>query len=123
MRSSLYTALVAGLLASSSAAIHLFQRDASTAVVRLAINRKAVENPVKRDALRRRQTVTETLDNEVSSYSRMHALRESSSLQCWYLQSYARIGLEAQTRRWMTFSSMLATQCLRSAYSHNFQLS
>ena len=61
------TALAAGLLASTSSAIQLFERDASPAVVRLGTHRKAVQDPVKRDALRRRQTVTATLDNGVSS--------------------------------------------------------
>ncbi|CAD6591611.1 MAG: hypothetical protein ASARMPRED_005503 [Alectoria sarmentosa] len=68
MRSYFFTALAAGLLASSSAAIHLFQRDASPAVVRLGTQRKAVQNPVKRDALRRRQTIAETLDNGETLY-------------------------------------------------------
>ena len=99
MRSSFFTALAAGLLASSSTAIHLFQRDASPAVVRLGTHRNAVQDPVKRDVLRRRQTVTETLDNGVSSHSRMHAIRESCS---WYRLLFARPGFEAQTRPWMT---------------------
>lgn len=68
MRNSFFTALATGLLFSSSAAIHLFQRDASPAVVRLDTQRKPVQNPVKRDALRRRQTVTETLDNGETLY-------------------------------------------------------
>lgn len=62
-------ALAAGLLASSSAAIQLTERE-SPNVVGLDITRRAVENPVKRDALRRRQskTVTETLTNEATLY-------------------------------------------------------
>ena len=62
-------ALAAGLLASSSAAIQLAERE-SPNVVGLDIMRRAVENPVKRDALRRRQskTVTETLTNEATLY-------------------------------------------------------
>lgn len=102
MRSCFFTALAVGLLASSSAAIHLFQRDASPAVVRLGTYRKAVQDPVKRDGLRRRQTLTETLDNGVSSHSRMHAVRESGGLQRWYRPSCARVGVEAQARRSMT---------------------
>ncbi|KAF6241546.1 hypothetical protein HO173_000257 [Letharia columbiana] len=68
MRSCFFTALAVGFLASSSAAIHLFQRDASPAVVRLGTYRKAVQDPVKRDGLRRRQTLTETLDNGETLY-------------------------------------------------------
>jgi len=66
MRYSIITALTATLLATSSTTLHLLpQRDASPAVVGLSIQRNIVQDPVKRDVLRRRQTVTETLDNEV----------------------------------------------------------
>lgn len=78
MRSYFYIAfLAAGLLASSSTAINLFQRNASPAVVTLGTYRKSVQDPVQRDTLRRRQTVTETLDNGVSSHSRIHAVKEN----------------------------------------------
>lgn len=80
MKSSFLTALVVALLACSSAAIHFFQRDASPAVVRLGTHRKAVQDPVKRDTLRRRQTLTVTLDNAVSLHSDMYVGRESGSL-------------------------------------------
>lgn len=70
MRSICFIALVAVLLASSSAATHLFQRNPLPAVIRLGTERKAVKDSVKRDTLRRRQTVTQTLDNGVSSPSK-----------------------------------------------------
>ena len=120
MRSSFFTALAAALLASNSAAIHLFQRDASPAVVRLGTQRKAVQDPVKRDALRRRQTVTETLDNGVSSHSRMYAVRKNGSLRCWYRLSCARTGLEAQKGMLQDFPSMLVIQYSGGAYRHRF---
>ena len=66
MRFFFFTALAAGLLAGSSSAIQLYQGDASPAIVKLGTHRKAVQDPVKRDTIRRRQTVTETLDNGVS---------------------------------------------------------
>lgn len=66
MRSLAVTALAAGLVVSSSA-LHIVQRDTPN-VVGLRIHRKAVLNPAKRDALRRRQTVTESLDNEETLY-------------------------------------------------------
>ncbi len=59
-------ALTAGLFAASSA-LQLVQRDAPS-VIGLKTQRKAVQNPVKRDAVRRRQTVTESLDNEGTLY-------------------------------------------------------
>lgn len=66
MKSLTITALAAGLLATTNA-ILLVQRD-SPNVVSLNTHRKSVENPRKRDALRRRQTVTETLTNEETLY-------------------------------------------------------
>lgn len=66
MKSLTVTALAAGLLASTNA-IHLVQRD-SPNVVSLDTHRRSVQNPHKRDALRRRQTVTETLDNGETLY-------------------------------------------------------
>ena len=67
MRYFFFTALAAGLLAGSSSAIQLYKDRASPAIVQLGTHRKAVQDPVKRDTIRRRQTVTETLDNGVSS--------------------------------------------------------
>lgn len=87
MRSICFIALLALLSASSSAATHLFQRNPSPAVIRLGTQRKAVSDPVKRDTLRRRQTVTQTLDNGVSPSSRVNAIRRSRRLQRWYRQS------------------------------------
>ena len=79
MKGSFVTfALAAGL---NSAAIQLFRDSASPAVVTLSTHRKVVPDPIQRDALRRRQTVTETLDNGVSTNSRMHAVSESGSLR------------------------------------------
>ena len=63
--------VTAGLLSATSEAIKLVQRDAAPAVLSLAIERKALVDPLARDGIRRRQntkTVTETLDNEVSSH-------------------------------------------------------
>ncbi|MCJ1458387.1 hypothetical protein MMC28_008759 [Mycoblastus sanguinarius] len=68
MRRFTLTALAAGLLASGSTAIHLVQRDTSPGVIGLNIHRNPVQNPVKRDAIRRRQTISETLDNEETLY-------------------------------------------------------
>ena len=59
-------ALAAGLIPASSA-LHLVQRNTPN-VVGLQTYRKAVQNPVKGDAIRRRQTVTESLDNEGTLY-------------------------------------------------------
>ena len=84
MRRSCFIALAAVFLASSSGATHLFERNPSPAVIRLATQRKAVQDPVNRDALHRRQTVTQTLDNGVSSYPHMQAIREIGSLERWY---------------------------------------
>ena len=69
MKSLKVTALAAGFLASTSAAIQLLER-ASPNVVGLDITRRHVQNPVKRDALRRRQsqTVTASLTNEATLY-------------------------------------------------------
>ncbi|KAK4690632.1 hypothetical protein P7C71_g6202, partial [Lecanoromycetidae sp. Uapishka_2] len=66
MKSLMITALVAGFLTSTNA-IHLVQRD-SPNVVSLDTHRRSVQNPHKRDALRRRQTVAETLTNEETLY-------------------------------------------------------
>lgn len=48
-------------------AIHLGKRNAAPAVVNLDIQRRTVDDPAERDRVRRqaRQTVEETLDNEV----------------------------------------------------------
>ena len=54
------------LLAHWSEAIRLVDRGLSPATVGLAIQRKYVENTIKRDAIRRRAPVLETLDNEVN---------------------------------------------------------
>lgn len=69
MKSLTATALAAGLWASGSAALHLIERDTPN-VVGLDLARRHVPDPVKRDALRRRQsqTVTETLDNYGTLY-------------------------------------------------------
>ena len=126
MRVLTFTALVAGFLASSSAAVQLFQREASPAVVRLATHRKAVENPVKRDALRRRQTVTETLDNGVSSHSPMHSLRESRNHQRWCLRPYSKLGVEGPNPALDDFFPILAMcapfSCLRTTCPLRLQM-
>ena len=69
MKSLTASALAAGLLASGSAALNLIERDTPN-VVGLDIARRHVPDPVKRDALRRRQsqTVTETLANYGTLY-------------------------------------------------------
>jgi len=59
-------ALAAGLF-TASPALHLVQRDA-TNVVDLQTRRKAVQNPARRDAIRRRQTITQALDNGETLY-------------------------------------------------------
>ena len=66
MRGLATAALAAGLLTSISA-LSLVQRDAPN-VVGLSTQRKVVSDPAKRDALRRRQTVSESLDNEQTLY-------------------------------------------------------
>ena len=69
MRISSTAAVAAALLGTASSALHLIERDGPKAVVGININRKHVRHPVERDRLRRRQTqtVSETLDNEVST--------------------------------------------------------
>ena len=69
MKSLTVTALAAGLLASGSAALNLIERDTPN-VVGLDIARRHIRDPMKRDALRRRQsqTVSETLDNYGTLY-------------------------------------------------------
>lgn len=63
------TALVAGLIAPGASALNLLpKRDGSPAVVGLGVQRNFVQNPAERDALRRRQTVLETLDNDQTLY-------------------------------------------------------
>ena len=94
MKHFFFTALAAALLASSSSAFKIFQDDPSPAVVRLGTHRKTVPDRVQRDALRRRQTVTETLDNEVSSWSRMHAVIASGDLARYYRPSCTQTGWE-----------------------------
>lgn len=54
-------------LSATSVAIQLVERDTPN-VVGLNLHRKAVQNPAQRDAIRQRQTVTETLDNEETLY-------------------------------------------------------
>ena len=70
MRISTAAAAAVALLTTASSTLHLLPRDGPAAVINLNINRKHVQNPVKRDQLRLRQrqskTVSETLDNEVS---------------------------------------------------------
>lgn len=122
MKNLFFRALAAGLLVSYSAAIHLSKRAASPAVVRLGTQRKAVHNPVKRDALRRRQTVTETLDNRVSSHSRIHIFSKSGSIRRCCRSSCAKIGLEVQIRCWMTplrfwYFSVLAVHTITASTS------
>jgi len=66
MKGSLAHVLAANLITATSA-IHLIQRD-TPSVVSLQTQRKAVANPVRRDAIRRRQTVSQPLDNEGTLY-------------------------------------------------------
>ena len=66
MKSLATAALAAGLLTLTSA-LQLVQRDAPN-VIGLKTRRKIVQDPVRRDTLRRRQTVTESLDNEATLY-------------------------------------------------------
>ena len=76
MKSSIATAIVTGLLATSAVGLNLVpQHHASPAVVGLDTQRRNVKNPIVRDALRKRnllskrqQTVSETLDNEEALY-------------------------------------------------------
>ena len=72
MKISIVTAIVAGLVVTNVAGLSILpQRDASPAVVGLGIQRRDVKDPIardssrKRNSLRKRQTVSETLDNEV----------------------------------------------------------
>ena len=81
MKSFLFTALAAVLFATSSAATQPLQHAAAPSIIRLPTHRKTVQDPVIRDALRRRQTVTETLDNGVSSHSRIYVITETRTLQ------------------------------------------
>ena len=66
MRAIAAAALATGLVASVTA-LQLVERS-NPNVLGLDINKKAVRNPFERDALRRRQTVTATLDNEQTLY-------------------------------------------------------
>ena len=66
MKRLVTTILTVGLLSAVSA-VQLIQRNAPN-VVGLATQRRAVRNPIKRDGIRRRQTVTESLDNEATLY-------------------------------------------------------
>ena len=68
MRTSTAAIIAITLLTTATSALHLVPRDSPAAVVNLHINRKHVQDPAKRDQLRRRQTktVSQTLDNEVS---------------------------------------------------------
>lgn len=59
--------LVATILFAGTEAIQLIKRD-TPSVIGLNIDRKAILNPIKRDALRRRQTVSQALDNEETLY-------------------------------------------------------
>lgn len=64
MKSAAVAAIAAGLLVTGSDAIQLVKRD-TPAVVAIGIQRNPIDDPVKRDQLRRRagKTVTQTLDN------------------------------------------------------------
>ena len=68
MKSFSLLAVLAGLTLSTQA-IQLVKRDAVPRVLGMEIERREVQNPVKRDQARRRKrqskTVSETLDNEV----------------------------------------------------------
>ncbi|KAL6719599.1 hypothetical protein ACLMJK_001519 [Lecanora helva] len=66
MKGTVLAATLAGFLTASSS-LQLVQQDTPN-VVALKTQRKAVHNPVKRDTLRRRQTVTVSLDNEKTLY-------------------------------------------------------
>lgn len=66
MKSLAITGLVAGLISSINA-IHLVERG-SPNIVSLNTHRRSVLYPRKRDGLRRRQTVTETLTNDETLY-------------------------------------------------------
>ena len=68
MRILAVNTLAVGLLLSGSGAIQLIQRDTSPAVVGFNIHKAYAQSPAKRDNIRRRQTVTETLDNEQTLY-------------------------------------------------------
>jgi hypothetical protein len=67
MRSTiLLTSLAASFLTSNADALHFAKRDAQPAVVPLTIHRRQIDNPFQRihmDRIRRRQTVSEVLDN------------------------------------------------------------
>ena len=90
MRASFPIVLAIGILTSISTAIQVLQHEASPAVVRLVTHRKAVRDPVERDTLRQRQTVTETLDNGVwllfdtgdLVFSGAHTAMASTSPKC-----------------------------------------
>lgn len=70
MRTFTAATVAVALLTTASSALNLIPRDGPAAVVNLNINRKHVQNPATRDQLRMRrrqsQTVSQTLDNEVS---------------------------------------------------------
>ena len=66
MKGLVISIAVAGLCAATSA-LQLIQRKTPN-VIGLKTQRKAVQNPVRRDALRRRGTVSESLDNEATLY-------------------------------------------------------
>ena len=66
MRDLLAVAFAAALLGPTSA-LQLVKRD-TPSVVGLQTQRKPVADPIKRDGIRRRQTVTESLDNDGKLY-------------------------------------------------------
>ncbi|KAI0019004.1 eukaryotic aspartyl protease [Xylariomycetidae sp. FL0641] len=68
MKSTATLALAAGLLSVPAHARNLPTGMSAPKVINLSTQRKAVPNPVKRDSLRRRGSVTAELDNEETLY-------------------------------------------------------
>ena len=117
MRCSFIATLAAALLSSTSAAIQVSQHDASPAIVSLRTQRKTVEDPVERDTLRRRQTVTEALNNEVSSHSLILGLGKGDGTTCWYRPFALGVGYNPKDGLNL-FSLTLVFQCFWDVYCH-----
>lgn len=73
--------LAAGMLSAPANALNLRKSNGQSKVVSLSTERKPVTDPVRRDRLRRRDTVTAELDNEVSTIT--DRLDQEPSFYLW----------------------------------------
>ena len=65
MRLAILLAGAATILSAPTNALNLAKSDGAPKVVGLSTHKKPVSNPTKRDRIRRRETVTAKLDNQV----------------------------------------------------------